>query len=111
MVSSCWSSRVRGCARPAQVNVAEAQLRARWFGLGVVVGGRVVETGRTLNAPRYLPGNTSHSFTDRPAGHCHVQAEQPAQRTGGQGKDAPAPFLTPTVCFKGTFHLFQLHLL
>lgn len=44
----------------------ESALRARWFGMGVVVGGRVGETGRTQNTLLYLLGNTSHSFTDWP---------------------------------------------
>lgn len=40
-------------------------LRARWFGLGVV-GGRVAETGRTLNCVTYWERPVIHSLTHWP---------------------------------------------
>lgn len=51
-----------------------------------------------------LPTGKHQSLIHRLAWYCHAQAEQPAQISWqSQRKDASAPFLTPTVCLKGTF--------
>lgn len=82
--------------------------RARWFGLGVVVGGRVVETGRTLNCVTYWEIPFTHSLTDwtelsRTGGAtgAHISAKSTKSRVRSIfNKD----------CLKGTFRVYQLHL-
>lgn len=105
------------CVQPVQVTLRGGCGvlrcgRARWFGLGVVVGGRVVETGRTLNCLTYWEIPVTRSLTDwteltRTGGAtgAHISAKSTKSRVC-----SIFFFFYSKDCLKGTFHVIQRHL-